>query len=83
MLRYCLLTLLLTQLFSLKAQNTNNVTIEGKVVDSSGDPVILARVSIDSLGLIGLTDLNGYYTFEASLLEHMNYLLKCLDLRQR
>lgn len=52
------------QIFLLSAQNTLTFTIQGRVTDSSDEPVIYAYVVIDSLNQAVATDLDGKYTLK-------------------
>ncbi|MEM6735333.1 MAG: TonB-dependent receptor [Bacteroidota bacterium] len=65
MLQHLLGGLLLMQTFLLIAQNADNLTIDGTVVDSSGDPVVYAYVKLDSFRTGTTTDLSGNFTFNA------------------
>ncbi|MEM8940309.1 MAG: TonB-dependent receptor [Bacteroidota bacterium] len=65
MLQHLLGGLLLMQTFLLIAQNADNLTIDGTVVDSSGDPVVYAYVKLDSFRTGTTTDLSGNFNFNA------------------
>ncbi len=60
-MKFILAVLLLMQVVQLMAQNTKTFSIEGKVLDESGQPLPGTYVLIDSLNIGTTTDLKGNY----------------------
>jgi len=60
-MKFILTVLLLMQVVQLTAQNTNTFSIQGKVLDESGQPLPGTYVLIDSLNIGTTTDLKGNY----------------------